>query len=102
MNLYKLPNPSLDTEHFQTLFHNPFLKIEAIRSHLTKAGEWYDQEEDEWVVLIRGNAQLQVKNEVVTLQEGDSLFLPKRTPHQVLNTSEDALWLGVFYSTVCA
>ncbi|MCX6074612.1 MAG: cupin domain-containing protein [Campylobacterales bacterium] len=100
MNLYELPNPALDTEHFQTLFHNQSLKIEAIRSHLTQAGEWYDQDEDEWVLLIRGNAQLHVNDHIVTLQAGENLFLPKHTRHQVLNTSKDALWLGVFYSTV--
>ncbi|MFA6143287.1 MAG: cupin domain-containing protein [Sulfurimonas sp.] len=98
MNLYKLPNPPLDTEHFQTLFQNHSLKIEAIRSHLTQAGEWYDQEEDEWVILIQGNAQLQVNDKIITLKSGDSLFIPKHTPHQVLRTSEDALWLGVFCS----
>ncbi len=98
MNLYNLPHPSLDTEHFQTLFHNPSFKIEAIRSHLTQPGKWYDQEEDEWVILIQGSAQLQVNDKILTLTHGDSLFLPKHTPHQVLNTSEDALWLGVFQS----
>jgi len=98
VNIYTLKNPKADTEEFVTLHQNNGIKIEAIRSHLLHPGEVYDQQEDEWVVLIRGNAQLQIQKKILNLQEGDSVFLPKHTIHQVLSTSEDALWLGVFNS----
>lgn len=98
MNIYTLQNPKPDLESFTTLYQNKNIKIEAIRSHLVQPGKIYNQEQDEWVVLIRGNAQLRVDNKVVGLKEGDSFFLAKHTIHQVLFTSQDALWLGVFSS----
>lgn len=96
MNLYTLENPKPEFESFATLFENKNIKIEAIRSHLSVPGKVYNQKQDEWVVLIRGNAQLKVDDTVMQLKEGDFIFLPKHTSHQVLSTSKDALWLGVF------
>ncbi|HEX5623247.1 MAG TPA: cupin domain-containing protein [Sulfuricurvum sp.] len=98
MNLYALNDPKPNTEIFQTLHQHGRLKIEAIRSHLTQPGEVYDQNEDEWVILLRGNAGLKIKDTMVHLQAGECVFLPKHTPHQVLSTSDDALWLAVFSS----
>lgn len=98
MNIYALENPLPNAEHFATLHQNKSIKIQAIRSHLLQPGEHYNQAQDEWVLLIRGRAQLRVDEKVIDLEEGESFFLPKHTPHQVLFTSEDALWLGVFSS----
>lgn len=98
MNIYTLDNPKPDSENFQTLYQTKKIKIEAIRSYLLTPGEIYDQAEDEWVVLIRGTAQLRVENKIVNLEEGESFFLPKHTIHQVLYTSKDALWVAVFSS----
>jgi cupin 2 domain-containing protein len=96
VNIYTLQNPKPDTECFTTLYHTKNVKIEAIRSHLLAPGSIYNQEQDEWVVLIQGHAQLRVGDKIVELGKGESFFLPKHTVHQVLSTSEDALWLGVF------
>lgn len=98
MNIYTLKKPKPDAECFATIHQTKNIKIEAIRSHLLQPGEIYDQEQDEWVVLIRGHAQLRVTEKIIELEEGESIFLPKHTEHQVLSTSEDALWLGVFSS----
>ncbi|MCL4430817.1 MAG: cupin [Epsilonproteobacteria bacterium] len=99
MNIYTLQNPKPDFESFTTLYQNKNIKIEAIRSHLLQPGETYNQEQDEWVVLIRGNAQMKVADKIIQFSEGDSLFLSRHTVHQVLSTSQDALWLGVFIDT---
>lgn len=98
MNLYTLPDPASGKESFFPLHQSKGLKIEAIRSRLSEPGEHYNQEDDEWVVLIRGEASLEVEGKIYALREGDSLFLPKHTRHQVLSTSDDALWLAVFSS----
>lgn len=98
MNIYALENPEPNSECFATLHQNKNIKVEAIRSHLLQPGEVYNQEEDEWVLLIQGKAKLRVNETIITLAKGESLFLPKQTPHQVLSTSEDALWIGVFSS----
>lgn len=98
MNIYALNNPVSNTEIFHTFHQNKNIKIEAIRSHLTHPGKVYHQKEDEWVLLVRGHATLRVGETIIELEEGESIYLPKLTPHQVLSTSEDALWLGVFSS----
>lgn len=98
MNIYQIHSPEAGQETFCTLHQTPSIKIEAIRSRLCVAGIVYDQEEDEWVVLIRGNALLEVEGEEISLHAGDSLFLQKHVRHRVLSTSDDALWLAVFSS----
>lgn len=98
MNIYAISDPAADTELFVTLHQTQNLKIEAIRSRLVRSGEMYTQEEDEWVILIRGTALLEIEKKEHLLCAGDNLFLPRHTPHRVLSTSDDALWIGVFSS----
>lgn len=96
MNIYEIKEPEIGKEAFVTLHQSSTLKIEAIRSRLTIAGEKYDQEEDEWVILVRGSATIEIEGINHSLKEGDSLFLERHTRHQVLSTSDNALWIGVF------
>lgn len=98
MNIYEIAEPSKNSETFFIVHQTPTLKIEAIRSRLFTPGDVYDQEEDEWVLLVRGEARLQIQNDEFLLRAGNSLFLPRHTLHRVLSTSDDALWIAVFSS----
>ncbi len=85
-------------EEFLPLFENANVKIERIVSHAqaSPAGFWYDQEEDEWVAIIRGTATLEfASGEQVDLQEGDYLTIPRHVQHRVARTSEETVWLAV-------
>ena len=85
-------------EEFLTLFENTSVKIERIVSHAqaSPAGFWYDQEEDEWVVVLRGTATLEFAGgEQVELKEGDYLTIPRHVRHRVARTSEETIWLAV-------
>lgn len=97
-NLYTSLEPNENREIFTTLFQNNSLKIESIRSWLKTPGELYNQEEDEWVLLLVGDAKIALKDTEANLQAGDYFFIPRHTLHRVLSTSKDALWLGVFSS----
>ena len=97
-NLNHLKMPSENSEFFLTLFQNDSIKIEAIRSWLKTPGETYNQDQDEWVLLISGEASFLVEDQKLQLKSGDYFLLPKHTEHQVLSTSNDALWLGIFSS----
>jgi cupin 2 domain-containing protein len=97
-NLFTTPLPSENGETFSTLFESETVKIEAIRSRLKTPGERYFQEENEWVILLEGEAELEIDTQRCLLHKGDYLFIPKHTPHTVLWTSENALWIGVFSS----
>lgn len=59
----------------------------------------YDQDEDEWVMVLQGSSILEVDDELYELGVGDSLFLPKRTKHRIVFTSSNpaCLWLAVFW-----
>jgi cupin 2 domain-containing protein len=86
------------SEELLTLFENAGVKIERIVSHAqpSPAGFWYDQEEDEWVTVLRGTATLEFAGgEQVELKEGDYLTIPRHVQHRVVRTSDETIWLAV-------
>ncbi|MEW5831282.1 MAG: cupin domain-containing protein [Campylobacterota bacterium] len=97
-NLFEGPVPPENGEVFTPVFETSGLRIEAIRSRLKTPGEWYDQVENEWVMLVCGEAMLEIAGEVLRLRGGDHLLIPARTPHRVLSTAQDTYWIGVFSS----
>lgn len=88
--------PSLvEGEDFSELFNCRNVVIERIVSSDRPDNKVYCQAQDEWVILVKGEAQLRIKDDIVKLKTGDYLFIPTGTPHQVLTTSNDCLWLAV-------
>ncbi|MFA5081223.1 MAG: cupin domain-containing protein [Hydrogenophilaceae bacterium] len=94
-NLYAGATPTGAGERFDPLLKHKNLVIERIVSSAAVTSQDYMQPQDEWVVLIQGEAVLQVAGETVALKSGDYLFLPAGTPHTVEHASEGALWLAV-------
>jgi catechol 2,3-dioxygenase-like lactoylglutathione lyase family enzyme len=84
-----------DGEHCEALARLRQTTIERIVSSARPLPELYDQARDEWVLLVRGTASLEVAGQPVELAAGDYLLLPAHTPHRVLATSDGALWLAV-------
>lgn len=97
-NLYAGEPPQENHEIFSTLYKGGGIRIEAIRSWLKVPGEWYDQGEDEWVLLMEGTAELEIAGKVISMHKGDHLLIPKHTPHRVVSTAKDTYWIGVFSS----
>ena len=63
-------------------------------------GFWYDQPQDEWVIVLRGAAGLLVEGEPEQrLGPGDFVFLPARKRHRVTWTGPDepTVWLAVHF-----
>jgi cupin 2 domain-containing protein len=57
---------------------------------------WYDQAQNEWVLLIQGTASLEFEgSETKQLQAGDYLLIPSHSKHPVSEVSRDAIWLAV-------
>jgi cupin 2 domain-containing protein len=77
------------------------VRIERIVSqgHSSPAGFWYDQPEDEWVVVLQGAAQLEFEDRMVEMSPGDYINIPARQKHRVAWTSptEPTVWLAVHY-----
>ncbi len=98
-NLFDIKGLSADAEQFEELLSNTHIKLERIVSfgHPTPQGEWYDQDETEWVALIKGSATLVYKDGLTTeMKAGDTLLIPPHLQHRVESVSEDAVWLGLF------
>jgi len=94
-NLFADAEPPRQGERFETLLSHRNLAIERIVSSATITPYEYVQTQDEWVVLIRGQAMLTVNGESLQLDAGDHVFLPAGTAHKVEHASEGALWLAV-------
>jgi cupin 2 domain-containing protein len=99
--LAELPT-ALAEERFEVLASGPAVRIERIVSPpQATPGEWYDQDGDEWVVLLAGGATLEIAGRPpIALAPGDHLVLPAHQRHRVLNTAAEGLtvWLAVHYS----
>jgi cupin 2 domain-containing protein len=94
MNLYDTITPQ-SGETFTTLLEHKNIKINRIVSSDELDETEYIQEEDEWLVLIEGEATLLLGQKEKTLTKGETLFIPSKTPHRVLRTEKGTLWLTV-------
>ena len=94
-NLFSDASAPLAGERFDTLLSHKNLVVERIVSSADAVPQEYVQTQDEWVLLVAGDAQLRVAGEPVSLKSGDYLFLPNGVPHTVLRASPGALWLAV-------
>tara|TARA_R110002074_G_scaffold102632_3_gene221866 strand:- start:264 stop:611 length:348 start_codon:yes stop_codon:yes gene_type:complete len=67
----------------------------------TPEGAWYDQAEDEWVILLAGEAGLLIEGAAAphTLRPGDFLLLPAHQRHRVEWTAADGetVWLALHF-----
>jgi cupin 2 domain-containing protein len=106
-NLFsEIPAASAD-EVTDILINAPQVRIERIVSYgqASPAGFWYDQNEEEWVVLLKGAARLQFCDEFIDLKPGDHLHIPARKKHRVdwTTPAEPTVWLAVHFGNyVCA
>lgn len=94
MNIFDYNVPKIG-EDFTTLFEHKNIKINRIVSSDTLEKKVYIQNEDEWLVLLHGEATIKISDELKTLKIGNTLFIPSKTPHEVIQTSSGTLWLTV-------
>ncbi len=88
-------------EMFEDLFDTGTVRIERIVScgHSSPEGFWYDQDWNEWVMVIRGSAGLRLEgsDEVLVLNPGDWVNIPAHRKHRVEWTDPNGktVWLAV-------
>ena len=105
MNLFEDIPDTLPEELVSVLAKNENVRIERIVSdgHTSPEGFWYDQDQNEWILLVSGTATLSVekenREEQVVMKAGDTLLIPAHQRHRVEATSstEKTIWLAVFF-----
>jgi cupin 2 domain-containing protein len=101
-NIYRQIPDDLSNEVFETLVEGNNIKIERIISsgHSSPYNDWYDQEENEWVLVLKGSASIAFEDAVeINLEEGDYINIAAHKRHKVTSTdpSVETIWLAVFY-----
>jgi cupin 2 domain-containing protein len=78
------------------------IRIERIVSQgqVSPEGFWYDQEDNEFVLVVSGGARLELEGRgEVSLAAGDWVDIPAHRRHRVSWTdpARQTVWLAVFY-----
>ena len=95
--------PELPEEIFDTLAASGDVRIERIvsRGHASPTDFWYDQDTDEFVLLVQGRAGLSIEGgaDTIILEPGDYLIIKAHVRHRVEWTDPgmDTIWLAVHY-----
>lgn len=93
----------LPEEIFDIICSTDNVRIERIvsRGHASPEGFWYDQEKDEFVLVVKGIAGLRLENQedIVVLKAGDYLSIGAHVKHRVEWTDArcETIWLAVHY-----
>lgn len=102
-NIYsKIPN-EFSKELIEEIIEGGKFKLKRIvsRGHVTPKGDWYDQDKDEWVILLKGSADLLIEGETVpiSLKPGDHVHFPAHKKHRVERTdpNSETIWLALHY-----
>ncbi len=102
-NLFKSIPHSMPEELIEVLCQSEEMWVERIvsRGHSSPEGFWYDQEDHEFLVLIKGRAGLtfEGRSELMVMEPGDWKDIKAHTRHRVEWTApdEDTVWLAVHY-----
>jgi cupin 2 domain-containing protein len=102
-NIWASIPEQLPDELTEVLAGSQEVTIERIvsRGHCSAEGFWYDQDQNEWVLLLKGRAVLSFEGQAATVEltAGDYLNIPAHVRHRVAWTAEDTetIWLAVKY-----
>lgn len=102
-NLFDDLPDTLPDERLDELVRGDGFKLERIIStgQATPEGQWYDQDFNEWVVLLTGSAALRFEDEVdeLVMRPGDYIQIPAHRRHRVEWTDETnpTVWLALHY-----
>ena len=101
-NIFDNIPENIDVEIMDNLVAGENVKIERIISKGQSSPDsgWYDQAENEWVLVIKGAAILEFANgSTQKMKAGDHINIVAHEKHRVQWTDPDTetIWLAVFY-----
>ncbi len=97
LNFFEFGELPRDEELVEELFQYENIRVERIIS-TGQSSDYYDQDEAEYVFLLKGSSKLEIGDRIVELNAGDSIFIEAHEVHRVLETSktEETIWLCIF------
>ncbi len=102
-NLFADMPGSLKDELVETILQTSGFRIERIvsRGHCSPDGFWYDQDENEWVVLLKGSAVIRFEDqsENISMNPGNYINIEKHRRHRVewTDPEQETIWLAIHY-----
>ncbi|MEJ5351760.1 MAG: cupin domain-containing protein [Melioribacteraceae bacterium] len=101
-NIFEKIPEDLSKEFIEDILIAENFRIERIisQAHTSPEGFWYDQNQNEFVLLLSGGAEILFEdNYLVKLKPGDYLIIPAHVKHRVEKTDSDKLtyWLTLYY-----
>lgn len=101
-NIFDAIPENIESEIFERIVDNENIRIERIisKGHSSPESGWYDQDRNEWVMVLKGEARLSFADESsVYLKAGDFLDIPAHKKHRVDWTDPDTetIWLAIHY-----
>lgn len=101
-NIFELIPDEISSELFENIVTSENIRIERIisKGHFSPESGWYDQDENEWVIVLKGQAKIEFDSQApVHLVIGSYLNIPAHTLHKVSWTDPDTetIWLAIYY-----
>ena len=102
-NMFENIPDGLKDELIEILMEDEKVRIERIvsKGHASPPGFWYDQDRDEFVILLDGSAGLlfEEEEELIVMKPGDYVNIPAHARHRVewTDASKETVWMAVFY-----
>lgn len=103
-NIYNNTPDELPDELIEIIVKSENIRIERIVSpmgHQTPEGKWFNQDRDEFVILLQGSAEVLFRenNKSMKLIPGDYIIIPKHKQHRVesTDTNIETIWLVAHY-----
>ncbi|MCI5224264.1 MAG: cupin domain-containing protein [Candidatus Electrothrix sp. AR4] len=102
-NIFAVLPSDPEQESFDELLRDGNVRIERIvsKGHTSPETGWYDQETNEWVLVLEGSGTILFKDDQqMTLKKGDYIHIPAHAKHKVVWTDPDepTFWLAVHYA----
>ncbi len=101
-NIFHNIPSNIPEEIIDTLIDSDQIKVKRIisKGNVSPKDFWYDQDKNEFVILLKGSAKLLFENDVqIILSAGDYLIIPAHKKHRVEWTVPEieTIWFAIFY-----
>ena len=102
-NLFRMecPEPGAEIKRRLATGDGWSLMLISSNAYASPEGEWFDQVENEWVLVLRGSARLRLSapDRFLDLSAGDHLMIPPHQRHRLVRTDSDpgTLWLALHW-----